>query len=464
MDAFAYMERSACAPSGPVPRGGMASGRMSPELRAAQAQVVKLQRRIAKAQMAGRRGKVRALQRLLTHSRSARLLAAWTADGRRRGAAVCVVQSDAARRLGRDGMAAPALPDNAMLALHALALEPLVWALHGGMPRGLEGMRAMRSGQSRSHAEVRRAADALGLAGACALRLRVCWRTDDARARFAAVPGAARALTRLLRRGLLPGARLYPDGCRRGELPEILAELAMSGLKRMIRARFGAQVCIARCADELIAVCPDAGTLGQAGAHIGSCLPALGLRPAGGGAVQADGRAGIEFAGFRLRRSAPGHVELSPSRAKVRELMDGVQGIARSCQARPECELARRLDGLLSAWARDYAGMASRRALERVDLRVRQCLWRWALKRHPRKGKGWIYARYFGGAHVNAAAKPRAGGALTPIRLYRCAPVHPARAGRMRAGAGLADQSAPQAVPPKGVWAGSAGGRALREA
>ena len=431
MNAIAEVRRTACAPSGSAPRGTAGCGAMAPEWQAARAQVMKLQRRIAKAQMAGKRGKVKALQWILTHSVNARMLATQSA-GERLGAELSgnCNPSEAVQRLRRHGYRPRALigkarvpvpNDCAMQALYAMAMEPLAWDACGRKLAEVTGMAEnadMRRAQRR--AKVRKAADALKWEGAFALRLRVRWQSGDGAGRWlASLPGDGRVLGQLMRRGQLCTGRLYPNGCWHGELAALLAELATGGLERQVKARFGARVCITHHADEIIAVCRNAQTAVRIGEHMGAWLSAHGLEMVDGSTVMADGRVGIDFAGLRLRRRARGCVELLPARPHVRALMDGVRHLTRQCQARPQRELTVRLNRLLCAWAQDYAGIASRRSLEGVDRRVRQCLWRWALRRHPRKGAGWVYARYFGGERDNSPVQCAAYSAAPALARLR---------------------------------------------
>ena len=344
---------------------------------------MKLQARIAKAQLEGRRGKVRALQWTLMRSLSARLLAVRRAAGRS-GADDAELLA-AAGRLSRRGACAPGVERRALRALNALALEPLAWAARGMAQPG--------RGAAGPDAAVRRAAEALRAPGSRAWGLRLRWDARGAGEWIAALPGDRRTLGRLARRDRLCAGRLCAAGS--DELARTLAELALGELARAVAADCGRNARIAVHGGALLVVCRDAGAVARVSAVVNARLPALGLKPAGD-PLAADLRSGVEFAGYRLRRRADGRVEALPGRASVRALLCEVERAARRCRARPTAELVARLNPLLREWALRCAGAASRRAREGVDRRVRARLWRWALSRHPRKGAGWVYAHYFG--------------------------------------------------------------------
>ena len=46
-------------------------------------------------------------------------------------------------------------------------------------------------------------------------------------------------------------------------------------------------------------------------------------------------------------------------------------------------------------WELYHAHNASKQTFSMVDNQIWQCLWRWARRRHPKKGGEWIYNRYF---------------------------------------------------------------------
>lgn len=118
--------------------------------KAIESHVLKLQMRIAKATRGGKHGKAKVLQWILTHSRSAKLLAVkrvsqnkgshtpgvdgiiWNTDARRMAAANQLSQAKPLRRLyipKKNGklrpLGIPCMIDRAQQALHLLALEPI---------------------------------------------------------------------------------------------------------------------------------------------------------------------------------------------------------------------------------------------------------------------------------------------------------------------------------------------------
>lgn len=58
-------------------------------------------------------------------------------------------------------------------------------------------------------------------------------------------------------------------------------------------------------------------------------------------------------------------------------------------------EVIRILNPLLRGFANYYRGVVSKKTFNYINHRVWQYLWRWALRRHPNKGKNWVKNRYF---------------------------------------------------------------------
>ena len=75
--------------------------------------------------------------------------------------------------------------------------------------------------------------------------------------------------------------------------------------------------------------------------------------------------------------------------------MDKVRRIIKHSKASTQQELIGKLNPIIRGWALYHAHNASKQTFSMVDNQIWQCLWRWARRRHPKKGGKWIYSRYF---------------------------------------------------------------------
>ncbi|MFD4635008.1 group II intron reverse transcriptase/maturase [Streptomyces sp. NPDC058284] len=104
---------------------------------------------------------------------------------------------------------------------------------------------------------------------------------------------------------------------------------------------------------------------------------------------------GFDFLGFNVRKYS-GKTLIKPSKEAVKRITEMVRETARSlCQA-PTEELVKRLNPVIKGWSTYYRGAVSSEIFSSLDHYVWKRLWRWAVRRHPRKSKQWILDKYWG--------------------------------------------------------------------
>lgn len=103
---------------------------------------------------------------------------------------------------------------------------------------------------------------------------------------------------------------------------------------------------------------------------------------------------GFDFLGFNVRQFK-GKCLIKPSKEKVKSLLGKVREWLNSHKtAKPEVVI-NHLNPLLRGWGNYYRHGVSKEVFSYVDHEIFKALWRWAKRRHPRKGKRWIKAKYF---------------------------------------------------------------------
>ncbi|NMM26516.1 MAG: hypothetical protein HHJ12_04290 [Glaciimonas sp.] len=60
-----------------------------------------------------------------------------------------------------------------------------------------------------------------------------------------------------------------------------------------------------------------------------------------------------------------------------------------------QANLIRLLNPVLRGWANYHSHVVAKETFGRVDTMVWSMLWRWAVRRHPNKGAGWVKEKYF---------------------------------------------------------------------
>ncbi len=399
-------------------------------------EVRRLQVRIVKAVETGRWGKVKALQRLLTTSRSGKLVAvrrvtenqgrktpgvdgaSWDTPEKKM-AAVGTLRGRGYRPLPlrriyipkSNGklrpLGIPTMKDRAMQALHLLALDPVAETTADENSYGFR--------------QKRRCADAIaGCFIALGRRSSSQWVLEgDIRGCFdnishdwllAHVPMDRAILRKWLKAGYMEKQVLHateegtPQG---GIISPVLANLALDGLERHLRERYPrrgkgsengrkAKVHLIRYADDFIITGNSKELLeDEVKPLVEGFLRERGLELSAEKTKITHIEDGFDFLGQNVRRYSHGKLWIKPSKKNIHTFLEKVRSHVRKSLHAPAWRLVTDLNRMIRGWALYHRHVKSTRIFSSVDRAIFIALWRWALRRHPRKGKRWLMRRYF---------------------------------------------------------------------
>ena len=393
--------------------------------------VARLQTRIAKAAKAGEWRTVRALQRLLTKSTSAKALAVrrvtenqgrktpgvdqqtWDTPDKKWKAVVGLgikrYKPLPLRRIyipkangDKRPLGIPTLGDRAMQALHLLALDPV--AETTGDPHSY-GFRRERSTadaiEQVRNVLGRKASPKWVLEG----DIKGCFDHISHDWLAANVCMDKGILQKWLKAGFIEMGKLFPTHAgtpQGGVISPVLANLALDGLQHELTTLFStvrearaAKVNLVRYADDFVITGSSQKLLeDRVKPLVENFLATRGLVLSDKKTKVTHVTEGFDFLGWNVRYLQR-MLLTQPSKKNVKAFLDKIRTVLRERKSASQTEVIVKLSPVVRGWANYHRSQMASQTFARCDHQIWQALWRWACRRHPNKGKRWIRQRYF---------------------------------------------------------------------
>jgi RNA-directed DNA polymerase len=399
--------------------------------------VRRLQVRIVKATKERRWGRVRALQRLLTHSYSGKVLAVrrvtentgkatpgvdqeiWDTPEKKIQAVHALkrrgYRSQPLRRvyiLKSDGktmrpLGIPTMIDRGQQALHLLALDPVVETTADRNSYGFRQRRSCADAIGQCFLALRRASAKWILEG----DIKSCFDKISHDWLLAHVPMDRVILQKWLKSGYMEKHVLHEsmDGTPQGGIiSPALANCALDGLERVLQEKFpaakrlrslgGKKPCVhlVRYADDFAITSKSKELLeGEIKSLVEQFLRERGLELSPTKTVITHVEHGFDFLGQNVRRYPNGKLLIKPSKKNVGTFLKGIRGIINDARGMSAAALIDQLNPKIRGWANYHRHVVSKRIFGHVDRNIFSCLWQWARRRHPNKPSRWVKTKYF---------------------------------------------------------------------
>lgn len=391
-------------------------------------EVKRLQMRIAKAMREKRFGKVRALQRLLTHSFYGKCLAVkrviqnkgskcpgvdgviWRTKRQMMQAILSIkrlgYKTEPLRRIyipkkkGLRPLSIPTMNDRAMQALHLLSLEPVVETI---ADKNSYGFRPKRS-----------TADAIVQCYNCLCRKNSAeWIFEgDIKSFFDRVSFDwleknvlmdKVILKKFLRAGYIEKTNIEAttQGFPQGSLiSPALSLIVLSGLEEKLAQRFKrnrGKIHAIIYADDFVITGESKEVLeNEVMPLVENFLAERGLELSKEKTRITHISKGFDFLGFNVRKYGKEQKFLTkPTKASVKSFLADIKATIRANFGSKTENLIRLLNPKITGWCNYYRHSAASKIFSYMDHRIYKMLNRWTRKRHYNKGFNWIYQKYF---------------------------------------------------------------------
>jgi RNA-directed DNA polymerase len=220
------------------------------------------------------------------------------------------------------------------------------------------------------------------------------------------VPMDTKVLSGWLKAGYVESGKLFPTeaGTPQGGIASpTIANIALDGLETTLTERFGStknsmnqlRVRLVRYADDFIITGTSKELLER---EVKPCVEVFlaerGLELSQEKTKITHISEGFDFLGQNVRKYG-GKLLIKPSAKNVKAFLDKVRETIRvNRSAKPET-LIGLLNPMIRGWANYHRHVVAKATYATVDHHIWQALWRWARRRHPNKTSGWVRQKYF---------------------------------------------------------------------
>jgi RNA-directed DNA polymerase len=205
-----------------------------------------------------------------------------------------------------------------------------------------------------------------------------------------------------------------------GVISPLLANIALHGMENRItqlanslkgdKSKNRTSLTFVRYADDFVCLHPNREVIDRAKAILIDWLDEVGLELSESKTRISSTADGFNFLGFNIRQYQVGKYHsgkstngeplgyktlIKPAQEKVKKHYDKIADIINRHNSSPQKVLISKLNPVIRGWANYYSSGVSKKTYSKLDHLIWQRLKRWCERRHPKKSVTWVLKKYF---------------------------------------------------------------------
>jgi RNA-directed DNA polymerase len=205
-----------------------------------------------------------------------------------------------------------------------------------------------------------------------------------------------------------------------GAISPLLANIALHGMENRItqlanslkgdKFKNRTSLTFVRYADDFVCLHPDREVIDKAKSVLIDWLDEVGLELSESKTRISHTSDGFNFLGFHIRQYQVGKYQsgkstngsplgyktlIKPAQEKVKKHYDKMADIISRHNSSPQQVLISKLNPVIRGWANYYSSGVSKKTYSKLDHLIWQRLKRWCERRHPNKSVTWVIKKYF---------------------------------------------------------------------